>query len=44
VTSADFHRSYELSPDGQRVLVATPAGAGGAAITVLLNWRRIVEK
>ena len=32
------------SPDGKRVLVATPAVAGGAAITVLLNWRRVVEK
>ena len=44
VTSGDFHRMYELSPDGQRVLVATPAAAGGAAITVLLNWRRVLEK
>jgi hypothetical protein len=44
VTSAQFHRAYELSPDGQRILVAAPAAAGGAAITVLLDWRRVVEK
>jgi eukaryotic-like serine/threonine-protein kinase len=44
VTFGDFHRMYELSHDGKRVLVATPAAAGGAAITVLLNWRRVMEK
>jgi Tol biopolymer transport system component len=44
VASGRFHRTYELSPDGKRVLVAMPAVAGGAAVTVLLNWRRVVEK
>ncbi len=44
VTSGQFHRAYDLSLDGQRVLVATPAAAGGATITVLLNWRRVIEK
>jgi hypothetical protein len=43
-TSADFHRSHELSPDGQRILVATPAAGGGAGITVVVNWRRLSEK
>ena len=29
-----FHRAYEVSKDGQQFLIATPAQAGGAAITV----------
>ena len=35
----DFNRAYEVSADGQRFLVATPANPGGAAITVVLNWQ-----
>ena len=41
VTPGQIFRLYEPSPDGQRFLMTTPAA--GAAITVLLNWRRIVE-
>jgi Tol biopolymer transport system component len=39
-----FHRSYEVSKDGQRFLIATPAQAGGAAITVVLNWQTALKK
>jgi protease II len=34
-----FRRNYEVSRDGQRFLIATPASAGGASITVVLNWQ-----
>jgi eukaryotic-like serine/threonine-protein kinase len=44
VTVSERHRGYHPSLDGQRFLVAMPESAGEAAITVLLNWRRIVEK
>jgi len=37
--STFFHRSYEVSKDGRQFLIATPAQAGGAAITVVLNWQ-----
>ncbi len=39
-----FHRAYEVSKDGQRFLIATPAQAGGAAITVVLNWQAGLKK
>ena len=44
VTPTERHRGYHPSLDGQRFLVTMPEAAGGGAITVLLNWRRIVEK
>jgi len=34
-----FRRNYEVSLDGQRFLIATPTSAGGASITVVLNWQ-----
>ncbi len=43
--STFFHRSYEVSKDGQQFLIATPAQAGGAAITVVvLNWQAALKK
>jgi Tol biopolymer transport system component len=42
--STSFHRTYEVSKDGQRFLIATPAQAGGAAITVVLNWQAGLKK
>ncbi len=42
--STIFHRSYEVSKDGQQFLIATPAQAGGAAITVVLNWQAGLKK
>ena len=39
-----FHRAYEVSKDGQRFLIATPAQPGGAAITVVLNWQAALKK
>jgi eukaryotic-like serine/threonine-protein kinase len=39
-----FHRAYEVSKDGQQFLIATPAQAGGAAITVVLNWQAGLKK
>jgi len=41
-TVGEFHRTYEPSIDGQRFLVATAAAEGGAAITVLVNWRQML--
>jgi Tol biopolymer transport system component len=43
VPVSDFNRTYEVSADGKRILVATSSSAG-AAVTVLLNWRRTLEK
>ena len=43
-TVGEFHRTYEPSIDGQRFLVATAAAEGGAAITVLVNWRQMLEQ
>ena len=40
----DFNRAYEVSADGQRFLVATPANPGGAAITVVLNWQTVLQR
>jgi hypothetical protein len=37
--AATFRRNYEVSLDGRRFLIATPANPGGAAITVVLNWQ-----
>jgi Tol biopolymer transport system component len=42
--STFFHRAYEVSKDGQRFLIATPAQPGGAAITVVLNWQAALKK
>ena len=42
--STIFHRSYEVSKEGQQFLIATPAQAGGAVITVVLNWQRALKK
>jgi ABC-type sulfate transport system substrate-binding protein len=44
VSPATFHRWYDVSKDGQRFLIATPAQAGGAAITVVLNWSAALKK
>src|SRR5262249_12464683 len=41
VNSADFHRAYEPSLDGQRFLVAVPAAQ--AEITVRLNWTQSIK-
>jgi hypothetical protein len=41
--SGGRYRAFVPSHDGQRFLVATPEAADGA-ITVLLNWRRVMEK
>ncbi|MGH9656932.1 MAG: hypothetical protein ACRD96_00215, partial [Bryobacteraceae bacterium] len=38
-------RTYDVSPDGQRVLALVPEGeARPAPIQVILNWRSLVEK
>jgi Tol biopolymer transport system component len=39
-----FHRAYDVSKDGQRFLIATPAQAGGAVITVVLNWQAALKQ
>jgi hypothetical protein len=39
-----FGRAYEISRDGQRFLVATPANPGGTAITVVLNWQTVLKQ
>jgi hypothetical protein len=38
-----FRRNYEVSSDGQRFLISTPASPGGAAITIVLNWQKMLE-
>ncbi len=44
VQTGRIFRLYELSPDGKRILLETPVVTGGAGITVLLNWRRVLEE
>jgi Tol biopolymer transport system component len=39
-----FGRNYEVSNDGRRFLIPRPAQAGGAAITVLLNWQSLLKR
>jgi hypothetical protein len=39
-----FRRNYEVSKDGRRFLISRPSQAGGAAITVLLNWQSLLER
>jgi hypothetical protein len=38
-----FRRNYEVSRDGKRFLIATPANPGGDAITVVLNWQAALK-
>ena len=40
VPQASFYRRYEVSKDGQRILVPT----GAAAITVILNWPELLRR
>jgi Tol biopolymer transport system component len=44
VKKSYFGRAYEPSLDGQRFLVTAPATAGGASVTVLLNWTQGLGK
>ena len=44
VKSSNFSRAYEPSLDGRRFLVTAPATAGGASVTVLLNWTQTLGK
>ena len=44
LTRPNFHRTYEVSPDGQRFLVAKPVENSGTGITVVTNWRRAMDK
>lgn len=45
VIGGNAGRSYDVSPDGQRFLVAAPAsGAATPPITVVLNWQTTLKK
>jgi len=35
---------YDVSPDGQRILVNSPAEGDAAPITVVLNWPALLKK
>jgi hypothetical protein len=31
--------TYDISPDGQRILTITPAGEHSASLTLFMNWQ-----
>jgi Tol biopolymer transport system component len=41
-----FVYSYDISPDGQRILALAPAAneAGGSSLTVIVNWQAALKK
>jgi hypothetical protein len=40
----DFHRSYDVSPDGKRFLMATRGGSEIPALAVVFNWRQELQR
>ena len=39
-----YHRSYEVHPDGKRFLMITSGGTDAPGLNVILNWRVELEK
>jgi eukaryotic-like serine/threonine-protein kinase len=39
LASDPYHRSYDVTPDGRRFLMASFGGASGSALDLILNWR-----
>jgi serine/threonine-protein kinase len=40
----DFHRSYDVHPDGKRFLMVAAGGADAHSVNVIFNWRVELEK
>jgi hypothetical protein len=39
-----FSRDYEVSPDGQRILITRPVVPGGVPLTVVVNWQGLLGR
>ena len=40
----DYHRSYDVHPDGKRFLMLESGGSDASALNLILNWRAELER
>jgi hypothetical protein len=40
----DYHRSYDVHPDGKRFLMVAAGGGDANSVNVILNWRVELEQ
>jgi len=43
LSQEEYHRAYDVHPDGKRFLMITSGGGDASALNVIFNWRRELE-
>ena len=44
LTQDEYHRAYDITPDGKRFLMVTSGGGDSDDLRVIFNWRTELER